>query len=72
MLNPSTTAMANRRFLILLLATIGLISLISLLFTRQQNVGQAFINTQIHPVVVDSTVLRGDTISGKIGNETLK
>ncbi|MCJ1271657.1 hypothetical protein MMC22_011562 [Lobaria immixta] len=64
--------MANRRFLILLLAAIGLISLISLLFTRQQNAGQAFINTPIHPVVLDSTVLKGDTISGKIGNETLK
>lgn len=71
MLNPNTTAMANRRFLVILLATIGLILLISLLFTRQQNTGHAYINTQLHPVV-DSTVLKGGTISGKIGNQTLK
>ncbi|MCJ1471028.1 hypothetical protein MMC07_009676, partial [Pseudocyphellaria aurata] len=64
--------MANRRFLILFLATVWLISLISLLLTRQQTGRQAFTNAPIHPVIVDSTVLKGGSIAGKIGNETLK
>lgn len=72
MLHPNTTAMANRRFLILLLVAIGLVSLISLLFTRQQTAGHADINTPRHSEVVDGALLKGDTISGRIGNETLK
>lgn len=64
--------MGNRRFLILLVAAVGLISLISLLFTRQQVPGSTLNNPILHPGIVDSTVLNGDVITGKIGNETLK
>lgn len=63
--------MLNRRFLVLLLAAVGFISLLSVFF-RQQNPNAAFGNPPIHPVNVDSHILKGDAIMGKIGNETLK
>lgn len=64
--------MGNRRFLVLLLATVGLVSLLSLLFNRQQGLTSAFVTSPLHTDPVDSAVLKGDVISGKIGNETLK
>lgn len=68
----SNLSMANRRFLVLLIAAAGLLSLISLLFSRRQSTGAALANTPIHHVSVDDTVLKGDAVMGKIGNETLK
>ena len=64
--------MTNRRFLTLLIASVGLISIISLYLTRPKSPVPAFINTPIHPVAVDHKVLNGGAIMGKIGNETLK
>ncbi|MCJ1345577.1 hypothetical protein MMC31_003784 [Peltigera leucophlebia] len=64
--------MGNRRFLILLLATVGLVSLLSLLFNRQQGTTSAFVTSTLHPDPVDNAVLKGEVIAGKIVNETLK
>lgn len=62
--------MGNRRFLILLLATVALVSLLSLLFNRHPT--SAFVTSPLYPDPVDSAVLKGEVIAGKIGNETLK
>ena len=63
--------MANRRFLVFLVAVVGFISLISLV-SRQHGTDSAFSNVPIHRVSVDDSVLKGEAIAGKIGNETLK
>lgn len=64
--------MGNRRFLILLLATVGMVSLLSLLFNRQRVPTPPFVISPSHPLSYDTAVLKGDVIAGKIGNETLK
>lgn len=63
--------MSNRRFLMLLIVAVGFVSLMSIFF-RRQNSNAAFSSTPFHPVNVDSHILKGDAIMGKIGNETLK
>ncbi|KAG7007110.1 hypothetical protein G7Y79_00011g030080 [Physcia stellaris] len=63
--------MPNRRPLIYILCAIGLISLLSLIFSSSPS---PYPTTQapIHEVHVDESILKGDAIMGKIGNETLK
>ena len=65
-------SMANRRFLVLLIATLGFLFTVSILFSHTSTQSAVFNNSQIHPVSVDKAVLKGDAIMGKIGNETLK
>lgn len=68
---PLSGPMANRRFLVILVTVVGFISLISLVF-RQRGPDSGFSNVPIHRVNVDDKVLKGEAISGGIGNETLK
>lgn len=69
---PSQGAVANRRFLVLLLAAVGVVSLLSVFFSRSRNPNAAFSSVPIHQVNVNDETLKGDAIMGKIGNETLK
>lgn len=69
---PSQGAVANRRFLVLLLAAVGLVSLLSIFFSRSHNPDAAFNSTPMHQISVNDDTLKGDAIMGKIGNETLK
>lgn len=68
---PPSGPLANRRFLVFLVAVVGFIFLISLVF-RPPGLNSAFSKVPIHRVSVDDGVLKGEAISGKIGNETLK
>lgn len=63
--------MANRRFLVIVVAVVGFVSLLSLVF-RQHDTDLVFSNVPIHRVSVDDSILKGEAISGKIGNDTLK
>ena len=70
---PTPGTVPNRRFLILLVAAIGLVSLLSWTFSdRSSNPNATFSSVPIHQVSVADDVLKGDAIMGKIGNETVK
>ena len=67
---PPSGPLANRRFLIFFVGVVGFIFLISLIF-RPSGSDSAF-SAPIHRVNVDDSILKGEAIAGKIGNETLK
>ena len=70
---PTPSTVPNRRFLLLLVAAIGLVSLLSWTFSdRSSNPNAPFSSVPIHQVSVTDDVLKGDAIMGKIGNETVK
>ena len=69
---PPQSTVPNRRFLLLLLTAVGLISLLSLTISKHRNPDAGFSSVPIHQVSVDNDVLKGDAIMGKIGNETVK
>lgn len=69
---PTPGTVPNRRFLLLLVAAIGLVSLLSWTFSGRRNADATFSSVPIHQVSVDDDVLKGDAIMGKIGNETIK
>lgn len=64
--------MSNRRFVVLLVAAVGLVSLLSWTFSKPRNIDSMFSSVPIHPVKVVDTILKGDAIMGKIGNATVK
>ena len=69
---PTPGTVPNRRFLLLLVAAVGLVSLLSWTFSGRRNQDAGFSSVPIHQVSVDDDVLKGDAIMGKIGNETIK
>ena len=69
---PSPSTIPNRRFLLLLVAAVSLVSFLSWTFSGPRNPDAAFKSVPIHKVSVDDDVLKGDAIMGKIGNETVK
>ena len=69
---PTSGTVPNRRFLLLLVAAVGLVSLLSWAFSGRKNPDAIFRSVPIHQVSVDDDVLKGDAIMGKIGNETIK
>ena len=70
---PTPGTVPNRRILILLVAAIGLVSLLSWTFSdRNRNSNAPFSSVPIHQVSVTDDILKGDAIMGKIGNETVK
>ena len=54
------------------MAAIGLVSLLSWAVSPPRQPVTAYSSTPIHEVHVDNEVLKGDVITSKIGNETLK
>ena len=64
--------MANRRLLMLLIAAVAFVSVMSWAFSQPQNPDSKFSSVPIHQVSVTDDVLKGDVISSKIGNETVK
>ena len=69
---PTPGTVPNRRFLLLLVAAVGLVSLLSWTFSGRSNQDATFSSVPIHKVSVNDDVLKGDAIMGKIGNETVK
>lgn len=69
---PTPGAISNRRFLVLLLAAIGLVSFFSVILSRHRNSDAAFSSVPIHQVNVNDDTLKGDAIMGTVGNETVK
>ena len=69
---PTPSTVPNRRILVLLVAAIGLVSLLSWTFSARRNADATFSSVPIHQVSVNDDVLKGDAIMGKIGNETIK
>ena len=69
---PSQGAIANRRFLVLLMVAIAFVSVISWALSSPRPIDPASTSTPIHKVSVSDDTLKGDAIMGKIGNETLK
>lgn len=67
-----TGTMTNRRFLVLLLALIGILCFTLALLSRQSDPDLAYSKTPIHHVAVDDSTLKGAAIMSKLGNETLK
>jgi len=67
-----TGTMTNRRFLVLLLAVIGILCFTLALLSRQSDPDLAYSKTPIHHVTVDDSTLKGGAIMSKLGNETLK
>ena len=72
-----TNSSKNKRFLTLLLSALGLVALLSLTFSRSSSSSPGSPlahsdSTPIDEVPVSKDVLKGDVISSKIGNETLK
>ena len=69
---PTPGAVANRRFLVLLLAAVGLVSFFSVIISRPHNPGASLSPISDYQVNVNDDTLKGDAIMGKIGNETIK
>ena len=69
---PSHGAVANRRFLVLLIAAAGLIFFTIALFSNHDTTALDYSTMPIPPVTVQDSTLKGDAIAGKLGNETLK
>ena len=69
---PTPGTVPNRRFLLLLITAVGLVSLLSWTFSGPRNLNATLSSVPIHQVNVDDDVLKGDAIMGKIGNETVK
>lgn len=67
-----TGTMTNRRFLVLLLAVIGVLCFTLALLSRQGDPDIAYSKTPIHHVEADDSTLKGGAIMSKLGNETLK
>jgi hypothetical protein len=61
--------MPNRRFLSLLLFAVIMLFITSLLVRQRPSPGATFSDT---PVSIDKTIVQGEAIMGKLGNETLK
>jgi len=66
-----TSTLPNKRILTLLTAALGLISLMSLIFSRHQT-PTSYSPVPFHQIKVDSDVLKGDVIAGRIENATAK
>ena len=70
---PSPTSTTNRRFLVLVVGAIGMIFLLSWTFSpRKRDPRTSYATVPIHEISVDNEVLKGEVITSKIGNETLK
>ncbi|KAF6227438.1 hypothetical protein HO133_008882 [Letharia lupina] len=69
---PTPGTVPNRRFLLLLVTAVGLVSLLTWTFSGRRNLDATFSSIPIHQVSVDDDVLKGGAIMGKIGNETIK
>ena len=69
---PSQGAIANRRFVLLLMVAITFVSIISWGFSTPRTIDSTFSSTPIHKVSFSDDTLKGDAIMGKIGNETVK
>ena len=72
-----TTSSKNKRFLTLLLTAFGLIAIFSLTFSHSSSSSPRVPPAQSDPAPVEEVhvskdILKGDVISSKIGNETLK
>jgi FAD-linked sulfhydryl oxidase len=67
---PGVGALANRRFLVLLVAVFGAITFMIVLFSGP--VASNYSKTPIHRVTVGDATLKGGAIMPKLGNETLK
>ena len=61
--------MANRRFLMLLMAAVAFVSVMSWAFSSPRNADS---KVPFHQVSVNEDVLKGDAIMGKIENATAK
>ncbi|KAF6232337.1 hypothetical protein HO173_009442 [Letharia columbiana] len=69
---PTPGTVPTRRFILLLVTAVGLVSLLTWTFSGRRNLDATFSSIPIHQVSVDDDVLKGDAIMGKIGNETIK
>lgn len=67
-----SAAPANRRFLILLYVALAFLFFTFVGFFRHHDLGVGYSNAPIHKVSVADSTLRGASIMGKLGNETLK
>ena len=63
---------ATRRGLAVLLGALGIVVLLSLFFRSGPASNSASLREPIHQVQVDDQVLKGEVISSRIGNETVK
>lgn len=69
---PSQSAIANRRFLILILSAIGALTLLSVFFTSAPQRGHFPPGDPLNHLNLNPEVLKGEVIAGKIANETIK
>ncbi|MCJ1371735.1 hypothetical protein MMC20_002954 [Loxospora ochrophaea] len=69
---PSSGAVANRRFLVLLLTVAGFLSFTYIGLSRSSAPSLSYQSEPIHHVAVAEEILKGDAIMPKLGNETLK
>lgn len=69
---PTLGTVPNRRFILLLVTAVSLVSLLSWALSGRRNPDATFSSVPVHLVSVDDDVLKGDAIMGKIGNETIK
>jgi len=69
---PPPNATPNKRFVTLTIAALGLICLLSLLFSRHGSSTIRHSTVPIHEVNVDNQVLKGGVISSRIENATIK
>lgn len=69
---PLSNTTPNKRFVTLIISALGLICLMSLLFSRHGSSATRYSTVPIHEVNVDNDILKGGVISSKIENATVK
>lgn len=69
---PPSSSIQNKRFLTLLIAAIGLVSLISLFFSGHHRRISALSSAPAHQVNVDENILKGEVVASKLENATVK
>ncbi|KAL8938055.1 MAG: hypothetical protein Q9211_003386 [Gyalolechia sp. 1 TL-2023] len=68
----SQSSIANRRYLILIVSTIGILALLSVFFRSAPRRGDYPSGGHLHNLNLNSEVLKGEVVAGKIANETIK
>ncbi|KAL9030420.1 MAG: hypothetical protein Q9196_001452 [Gyalolechia fulgens] len=68
----SQSSIANRRYLILIVSAIGILALLSVFFRSAPRRGDYPSGGHLHNLNLNSEVLKGEVVAGKIANETIK
>lgn len=69
---PSQSGVANRRFLLLILSAVGILTLLSVFFRSAPQRDHYPAGDPLNHLNLKPEILKGEVVAGKIANETTK